>query len=211
MILTVVMAVLSPAFCNAAPASGVNVTPNANLSPDPACNCQASGKISLADAKKASKHRVLKGLKKEFSMEMSDLGKDLFLAFSVGGADPYQMPADPNIPYVAAEAQFVDGSASNIVKYPDKSFRVEGGFLNGTYACSQEDGNYIVFYPNGAKGKLKPLADEGYEILRPDNTVTIVTKTGSGSYRMVNDKLGYMGDITPDTTGLSYEFAKQDF
>ncbi|MBX9720248.1 MAG: hypothetical protein K2X81_02540, partial [Candidatus Obscuribacterales bacterium] len=65
-------------------------------------------------------------------------------------------------------------------------------------------------YPNGARGTMK-MTESSSEIIRPDNTVTTITKSGSNSYRVTNSKLGYMGDITPDTTGLSYEFAKQGF
>lgn len=145
-------------------------------------------------------------------MEMGDLGKDMFLAFSVQGNDPYEMPENPDIPYVAAEAQFVDGSSSNIYKYPDHSWRITGGFLDGTYACQQADGLFIVQYPNGARGTMKMTGGNmSCEVLRPDNTVTTITRSGSGAYRVTNSKLGYMGDISPDTTGLSYEFAKQNF
>lgn len=177
----------------------------------PACVCQATN-LPNAQPQKKKKHKVLKALAHEFSTEMGDLGKDMALAFSVQGFDPYDMPENPNIPYVAAEAQFIDGSSSHIIKYPDQSLRVQGGFLDGTYACPQgEGGLYIVQYPNGAQGKLEMTPGVGAVIYRPDNTYTKITKTGSGGYRVENNKIGYMGDITPDTTGLSYEFAKQGF
>ena len=142
-------------------------------------------------------------------MEMGDLGKDMFLAFSVSGKDPYEMPDHPDIPYVSAEAQFIDGSWAHLIKYPDGSYRVQNGFLDGTYACPQDEDTFIVQYTNGARGLLKRVGS-GVEIHRPDNTVTTVTPAGS-AFRISNNKLGYMGDITPDSTGLSYEFAKQNF
>lgn len=176
------------------------------------CKCAAMlppGVQPPTDPKK-KKHKVLAGLKHELGMEMGDLGKDMFLAFSVSGKDPYEMPAHPDIPYVWAEAQFIDGTSSHVYKYPDNSWRMQGGFLDGTYACAQADGSFLIQYPNGAQGKMK-MFDNGAEIWRPDQTITTVTKTGDNAYRVVNSKIGYMGDITPDTTGLSYEFAKQDF
>lgn len=160
--------------------------------------------------KKKNGHHIIKGLGKEMGMEMGDLGKDMFLAFSVSGADPYEMPEHPDIPYIEAEAQFVDGSSSNILKYPDGSVRISGGFLDGTFACKQSDGLFIVQYPNGARGTMK-MTGTGCEVIRPDNTLTTITRSGGGAFRVVNSKLGYMGDITPDKTGLSYEFAKQNF
>lgn len=185
------------------------------LKPEPGlyqkpCNCQATLPPGQDPPTHNKKHPVLKGLGKELGMEMGDLGKDMFMAFSVSGKDPYEMPDHPNIPYVAAEAQFIDGSNSNLYKYPDGSWRVQGGFLDGTYACKQADGLFIVQYPNGARGTMK-MTESSSEIIRPDNTVTTITKSGGNSYRVTNSKLGYMGDITPDSTGLSYEFAKQGF
>ena len=177
------------------------------------CNCAAQLPPNVepppTDPKK-KKHPILKGIHKELAMEFGDLGKDMFLAFSVSGKDPYEMPAHPDIPYVAAEAQFIDGSLSHIYKYPDGSWRVQGGYLDKTYACKlDDDGDYVVQYPNGAQGRMKSDG-EGFSVYRPDHTVTTVSKAGQG-YRVVNSKLGYIGDINPDTTGLSYEFAKQNF
>lgn len=193
------------------------ITTSDGMKPEPGlytkpCVCQAQypPNQSPPPAPGKKNHPVIKGLKKELGMELGDLGKDMFLAFSASGRDPYEMPAHPDIPYIAAEAQFVDGSYSHIYKYPDNSIRIAGGFLDGTYACPQPDGLFIVQYANGARGTMK-ITETGGEIIRPDNTVTTLTKVGQGSMRVTNSKLGYMGDITPDTTGLSYEFAKQDF
>lgn len=190
------------------------VTTADGLQPEPGlytkqCVCQGQFPPFKAPGKK-KKHPILKGLGKEIATEMGDLGKDMFMAFSVQGNDPYEMPDNPNIPYVEAEAQFVDGSYSHVIKYPDGSIRISGGFLDGTYACPQPDGLFIVQYTNGARGTMK-MTPAGGEVIRPDNTVTTFTKVGQGSMRITNSKLGYMGDITPDTTGLSYEFAKQNF
>lgn len=185
----------------------------ATYKPKVACNCQAQLPPDVPPPPKDPKkkqHKILRGLGKELGMEMGDLGKDMFLAFSVSGKDPYEMPKNPNIPYVYAEAQFIDGSSSHIYKYPDSSYRVQGGFLDGTYACKQPTGEYVVQYPNGAQAAMH-MDSEGARIVRPDNTVTTMSHVGSGNFRVVNSKLGYIGDVTPDTTGLSYEFAKQDF
>lgn len=175
------------------------------------CKCKAMLPPDAPPPPKTGKkkHKVLAGLGKEMAMEMGDLGKDMFIAFSVSGKDPYEMPSNPNIPYVAAEAQFIDGESSHLYKYPDGSYRMQGGFLDATFACQQEDGSYIIQYPTGARGTVQKTGD-GVVIKRPDNTTTTVTEVGQ-SYRIVNSKLGYMGDITPDKTGLSYEFAKQNF
>lgn len=180
----------------------------------PVCNCQATATPQQqAATQKKKKHKVLRALGHELGTEMGDLGKDMAMAFSVQGFDPYEMPENPNIPYVAAEAQFIDGSSSHIIKYPDKSIRIQGGFLDGTFACPTDDsGGYLVQYVNGVQSKMEITPGVGALVYRPDGTVTKIQKVGgSGGYRVENNKIGYMGDITPDTTGLSYEFAKQGF
>lgn len=196
-------------------ATQIDVVAPDGMRPEPGlyekpCKCQAQyapNKAPQPGGKK--KYPVLKGLGKEMSMEMGDLGKDMFMAFSVSGKDPYEMPDNPDIPYIYAGAQLVDGSMIHVWKYPDGSFRAEGGYLDGTFACPQPDGLLIVQYPNGARGTLK-INGSGAELIRPDNTITTVTQAGQ-SMRIVNSKLGYMGDLTKDSTGLSYEFAKQQF
>ena len=185
----------------------------ADFKPEPGlyakpCNCQAQNPSERLTGPQG-KPKILKGLAKEMGTSFGDLGKDLILAFSVQGNDPYEMPANPDIPYIAAQAQLIDGSSADVWKYPDKSLRVSGGFLDGTYACPQADGLFIVQYTNGARGTLK-VTGNGCEVLRPDNTLTTVTKSGSSGYRVSNNKLGYMGDLNR-TTGLDYEFAKQGF
>lgn len=193
----------------AGPVTSTGLRPEPGLYQKP-CNCQAQEPPKALQNPQFKKHRLIKGLGKELGMEMGDLGKDLFLAFSVQGCDPYERPDNPNIPYIIGSAQFVDGSYSHVYKYPDHSLRIMGGFLDGTYACEQADGLFIVQYPNGARGTMKK-SGAGCEVLRPDNTVTTVSRVGNSAYRVNNNKLGYMGDLKPDVTGLDYEFAKQNF
>jgi hypothetical protein len=198
-------------------AGSSSIVTSDGLRPEPGlynkpCNCQASLPAQNPAAPPAKKkHKILKGLGKELSIGMGDLGKDLVLALSVQGNDPYEMPENPNIPYIAAEAHFVDGSSCAVYRFPDRSLRIKGSYLDGTYACLQPDGLYIVQYSNGARGTMK-ITGEGCEVIRPDNTVTTVERKGSGSaLRVSNNKLGYMGDVNKDETGLNYEFAKQNF
>lgn len=196
------------------PTQNVIVAPD-GMKPEPGlytkpCNCQAQFKSGKPPDTQHKKHKLLKALGHELGMEMTDLGKDMFMAFSVNGIDPYDgPPQNPKVPYVAASAQFINGNLSHMWKYPDGSWRVDGGFLDGTYACQQPDGLFIVQYPNGARGTMK-LTSTGGEIIRPDNTITTFTQSGQ-SMRMVNSKLGYMGEVQKDSTGLSYEFARQNF
>jgi hypothetical protein len=146
---------------------------------------------------------------KDLGTSMSDMGKDCILVFSVQDYDPYEEKPKSNKPYVLAEATLTDGTNAQIIKFPDKSLLVKGGFADGTYACPTTPGSFNIYYPNGVQGTMKMSADRGYEIHRPDNTITKITKTSSNSYRIENDKIGYIGDMNTDPTGLSLNFSRQ--
>lgn len=182
-------------------------------SADKPCLCMAADPNQQQKKhKKGPIHHVLKGLANEFGPDLSDMGKDAMFVFSARDFDPYDSkPASkPKRPYVAGEAEFVDGSHAEIVRFPDRSLRIYGSAMNGTYACpSTADSNtFDVYYPNGVSGQLVFLPSGGAEIRRPDKTVTRLTKTAAGTYEMRNSKLGYLGEINPDQTGLNYQFAR---
>ncbi len=195
---------ISPAFADQAPdikTSGISVQ-----APAP-CHCMASDGSTTEPVKK--KHRLLKGMAKDLGMSANDMGKDLILAFSVQDYDPYAEKPSGNKPYVVAEATLTDGSNAQIVKFPDKSLLIKGGFADGTYACPTGAGIYTICYPNGVQGVMKILPGGGYQIARPDNTVTTISRTNENTFRISNSKIGYMGDINTDETGLNYEFSRQ--
>ena len=171
-----------------------------------ACTCQARETPSSKPSRK--KHRILKGIGKDLGTSFSDMGKDLVLVFSVQDYDPYEQHSRPKGPYVLGEARFNDGSSAEIIKFPDNSLRVKGSVMDGTYACPDETGNKAtVYYPNGVQGTMKRLPGGGLEIFRPDKTITTIKKNMDGSYRISNDKAGYIGDINTDQSGLNYEFS----
>lgn len=170
------------------------------------CTCQARESLTAKPTRK--KHKIMKGLAEDLGTSFGDMGKDLVLVFSVQDYDPYEKHSVPKKPYVIGEARFNDGSSADIIKFPDTSLRIKGSVLDGTYVCPNETGSGgTVYYPNGVQGTLKKLPGGGVEILRPDKTTTTITKNASGSYRISNDKAGYLGDITTDSTGLNYEFS----
>jgi hypothetical protein len=155
---------------------------------------------------------VLKGLTKELGSDLSDMGKDSMLVFSAQDFDPYASKPgrNPKRPYVVGDAEYIDGSQSQIVKFPDRSLRIYGGFCDGTYACpkSPDASLFDVFYPNGAKGELVVSSNGTAIIKRPDKTITKITKVDGGGYKITNDKLGFIGEINTDETGLNYELAR---
>jgi len=181
---------------------------------DKQCACMAADpdKQQEKKRKRGPVHHILKGLANELGPDLSDMGKDAMFVFSARDFDPYDSkPASkPKRPYVAGEADFVDGTRAEIVRFPDRSLRVYGSVMNGTYACpsSADQNTFDVHYPNGVSGQLVFFPSGGAEIRRPDKTVTQLTKTASGAYQMRNSKLGYLGDINPDSTGLNYQFAR---
>lgn len=203
-----VMAILAVAVSSGLSLSGVQGA-------ETDCACMAEkGVEAFAPEKEDSKRpvrRFLSGLGKELGASADAFGKDLTMFLSVQDVDPYEKSAPTDKPYVMGRTRLVDGTMADIVKFPDKSMRVSGGFADGTYACLTSNNNYVVHYPNGVKGTMKLFSDGGMEIHRPDNSVTTVTKNVGGSFRMRNTKMGYMGEIKTDQTGLSYEFSSSTF
>jgi hypothetical protein len=180
------------------------------------CACMAQDP-SAAQKKKhkgGPVRHVLKGLGKEFGSDFSSMGKDAMFVFSASDFDPYaSKPSEnPKRPYVIGDIEFVDGSKSEIMRFPDRSLRIYGGFDDGTFACPKTaDGNtYDVKYPNGASGELAFSSDGSAVIKRPDGTITKINKTAGGGYKVTNSKLGYIGDINTDETGLNHEFARSN-
>jgi hypothetical protein len=177
----------------------------------PNCSCLAANPDGNKKHKGGPVRHILHGLTKEVGSDLSDMGKDSMFVFSAQDFDPYASKPgrNPKRPYVVGEAEYVDGSTAEIMKFPDRSLRIYGGYADGTYACpiSAESSNFVVYYPNGVRGELTLHQDGTAVIKRPDNTTTKITKT-NGGYKITNDKLGYMGEINPDTTGLNYEFAR---
>ncbi len=170
-----------------------------------ACTCQAKEDPTSKPVRK--KHRIMKGLAKDLGTSFGDMGKDMVLVFSVQDYDPYAQHSPPKKPYVIGEASFNDGSRADIIKFPDNSVRIKGSVMDGTYLCPNATGGGTVYYPNGVQGTMKRLPNNGLEIFRPDKTTTTITKNGDGSYRITNDKTGYLGDINTDASGLNYEFS----
>jgi hypothetical protein len=98
-----------------------------------------------------------------------------------------------------------------LIKYPDNSGKIVGGYADGTIIAPSGPKTFIVAYPNGARGKLVKVSGNEYDIYRPDNTITRITKTAGGDYEMSNNKLGYIGTARTDTEGMQFEMHSKDF
>src|SRR5271165_832805 len=95
---------------------------NAADDKDKQCACMAADPDQKQKKhKKGPIHHVLKGLANELGPDLSDMGKDAMFVFSARDFDPYDSkPASkPKRPYVAGEAELVDGSHAEIVRFPD--------------------------------------------------------------------------------------------
>lgn len=149
---------------------------------------------------------IAKGTAKELGTSAADMAKDLVFVFSVQDIDPYEKKGIPkNRPAIVLKFTMVDGSSCFLRRFPDGSYAIEDGFADGTVMIPREDtGDYLIKYPNGARGRMVKHGDN-VTIFRPDNTTTTVTKTPSGGFRLNNTKLGYMGEARPDSTGINYE------
>ena len=146
-----------------------------------------------------------KFLGNEVNQTAQGIGRDMILCFSVQDIDPYAGKAPTDKPYEVANFRLVDGSMCSLTKYPDTSCKVNGGFADGTIIAPVGDSTFVVGYPNGARVKLVKSGST-FKVYRPDKSVTTFEKTLSGSYKIHNSELGYMGEGLTDQTGLRYDF-----
>ncbi len=188
--------------------------PAAPAAPDPVLTCDAYLSTLPPPEKKKGHHPirlVAKALASELGTDASGMLKDSMFVFSAKDFDPYDKKAPTNKPYTLLEIQMIDGSSASVIKYPDNSGKVVGGFADGTIIAPSGPKTYIVAYPNGARGKLVKVSNNEYDIYRPDNTITRITKTASGDFDMKNNKLGYLGTARTDTLGMQFEMHSPDF
>jgi hypothetical protein len=180
---------------------------------DPVKTCMAaqSEQAKPVSTKKGPIKVVTKALAKEFSVDSKNMLRDSILLFSAQDVDPYDRSAPKDKPYTLCEAQMIDGSQASVIKYPDGSGKVVGGFADGTIIAPSGKNTYIVAYPNGVRGKLVRESSSLYKIYRPDDSITTIKKTMSGGYSISNDKIGTMGDLRTDRLGMQYEFNSSTF
>lgn len=185
----------------------VNAAPEANA--DPVKTCMAAQPAPVKKKNKPIK-LLFKGLASEAGTDMHSMLQDSIFVFSAKDVDPYDKSAPTNKPYTAFEIRYVDGSAARLIRYPDNSYRIDGGFADGTIIAPNGPGTFIIAYPNGVRGKVVK-SGTSVTIYRPDNTVTTVKKDMSGDYSIENSKLGFIGTARSDTEGMQYEFHSKDF
>ncbi len=164
-----------------------------------------------AKKKKGPVRQFFKGVGKELGTSFSDMGKDMVFVFSVQDIDPYEKHPDGTKPYELMRCRWLDGSDAAVVRYPDGSLKMQGGFSDGTVAVPTNPRTFIIYYPNGAKGKMEKLPGGGAKVFRPDNSVTTIARNASGTFSISNDKNGWMGSASPDSTGLRYEMSSGSF
>jgi hypothetical protein len=202
----------TPAASVTAPAT-VPTTPAAT-EPDPVKTCEAYLSTVAPPPKKKGVHPIrliAKAVTSELGTDASGMLKDSMFVFSAKDFDPYDKTAPKNKPYTLLEMQLIDGSQASLIKYPDNSGKIVGGYADGTIIAPSGPKTFIVAYPNGARGKLVKVSGNEYDIYRPDNTITRITKTAGGDYEMSNNKLGYIGTARTDTEGMQFEMHSKDF
>ena len=172
-------------------------------------NCMAAQSDSAPPVKKKNgpAKYLVKGVTQELSSNAKGIGEGLVFVFSAQDLDPYNKSAPTDKPYTALSVALVDGTTCDVIKYPDGSAKVAGGFADDTIIAPLDAKTFVVGYPNGARGEMVKIG-QSYKIYRPDDSVTTIEKTMSGRYSITNDRLGYMGDAMSDRTGLSYEFSR---
>lgn len=148
--------------------------------------------------------KIIKGVAKETVQDLKDMADDSIFVFSVDSFGPDHTTSNTR-PYEAYELTLMNGDISSVTAFPDASFRINGGTFGGTCACKDAEGHYIVYYPNGAKGRIKSLGGGSFEVLRPDNTITFFKKTSTGGWRISNSSTGYAGEMTPDEADVGWK------
>ena len=179
---------------------------------DPVKTCMAARSMEPVEKRKNGPvSLVAKGLASELGSNASNMMKDTIFVFSARDIDPYDQGPPTNKPYTALEVRFIDGSQGSLIRYPDRSGKIVGGFADGTIIAPISQNTFIVAYPNGVRGKMVKESNSQYKIYRPDNSITTIKKTMSGDYSISNDKIGYMGTARTDQLGMQYEFKTSDF
>lgn len=180
---------------------------------DPVTTCMAakSEQPQPIKKKKGAIKVVSHALASEFSIDSKNMLRDSILLFSAQDIDPYDRSAPKDKPYTLCEATMIDGSQASVIKYPDNSGKIVGGFADGTIIAPTSQNTWIVAYPNGVRGKLVKESSAIYKIYRPDDSVTTIKKTMSGDYDISNDQIGTMGTLRTDQLGMQYEFNSKTF
>jgi hypothetical protein len=181
---------------------------------DPVSNCMAAKSMESEVPQKRKNgplRLIAKSLASEAGTESSDMLKDTVFVFSAKDVDPYDKSPPSDKPYTLLEITYIDGSSASLIKYPDNSGKIVGGFADGTIIAPTAKDTFIVAYPNGVRGKLVKISGSEYKIYRPDNSITTIKKTMSGGYEITNDKIGYMGSAQPDRLGMQFEFNTKNF
>ena len=180
---------------------------------DPVATCMATkSTLPVSDSGKKGPIKVVAhALGGEFANDSKNMLRDSILVFSAQDIDPYdrRTPKDGR-PYTLCQVQLVDGSMASVIKYPDGSGKVVGGFADGTIIAPSGQNTFIVAYPNGVRGKMIKTGST-YKIYRPDDSITTIKKTMSGDYQISNDKIGTMGTARTDQLGMQYEFNTSTF
>lgn len=181
---------------------------------DPVTSCMAY-KSTEPVVKKKTKNGpirlVAKAAASELGTDSSDMLKDAIFVFSAKDVDPYDKSIPKDKPYTALEATLVDGSSASLIKYPDGSGKIVGGFADGTIIAPAGQGVYIVAYPNNVRGKMVKVSSNEFQIYRPDNTITTIKQNNNGGYSIRNSKIGYMGEAQPDRLGMQFELNSKSF
>src|SRR5271168_746380 len=145
-------------------------------------NCLAAQAEVPKDQSSGPASYIFKGLRNEAKANMKGMAQDMVFVFSAQDIDPYAKGPPKDKPYRLLSVQLVDGSRCSLMKYPDDSGKIVGGFADGTIIAPLSPKTYVVGYPNGARGRLEKTSDGGCKVFRPDGTVTVLKKQMSGRF-----------------------------
>ncbi len=149
--------------------------------------------------------KMVKGVSQEFGSSLEYMAKDSAFVFSAQDYDANKSSAPKNKPYEDYHIRWVDGTRSNIIRYPNGEQVIATGHRAGTVITPIDKSKSDILYSNGQHGTLIKSDEGGYTIVRDKKVIMQLSpKIGGGYY--ISNANGEMGTIEPSVVDTHYGY-----
>ena len=149
--------------------------------------------------------KMVKGVSQELGSSLEYMAKDSAFVFSAQDFDANRSSAPKNKPYEDYHIRWVDGTRSNIIRYPNGEQVIATGHRAGTVITPIDKSKSDILYSNGQHGTLIKSEEGGYTIVRDKKvTMQLSPKIGGGYY--ISNANGEMGTIEPSVVDTHYGY-----